>query len=93
MQIPFEVQATSEVWRRPYCTFTVLYPSKKQVAIMALRGKFTRQDYKAICNHFFDQGYEKILLEREINGVLVERPITLAKRYTGIEPHTFKREK
>ena len=91
--VEFEVQDVHQVWRRKYCTFNVSYPTKKLVCVFALRGRFTSYDYKALNNIFLSMGYESVMFERDVDGVLVEQIRPLKKPFLNINATTFKRDK
>ncbi|WP_269519522.1 hypothetical protein [Alteromonas sp. BMJM2] len=89
----FEVQDVHQIWRTKECTFNVSFPTKQLVCVFAMRGQFTRLDYKALNNLFLDAGYKQVIFEREVDGQLEQKVKTIHKRHEDIVATTFKRLK
>lgn len=91
MEVGYEVKSTQELWRRPYCIFTVSYPTTTMVCVQGLRGKFKLHDAKALNNIFFLKGFTTLIFERDVEGKLVSRTYELTKVYANVKATTFQR--
>lgn len=92
-EISFEVQTQTEIWRTKDLTFNVMYPTHGSAVVMAMRGKFTRKHYQGLNNILYELGISTLIFERDVDGELHTRKVSITAPLANVTATTFKRTK